>query len=219
MEEFIAKLRDDHSDFSQGSLDDQVKKEDPLKLFQKWYKEAYEKNCGEPHAMVISTVDKQLQPSSRTVYMKDLVEEGLIFYTNYESKKVKDIRVNPRVSVLFYWDCLERQVRIQGTANEAPAEMSDDYFASRPRASQIGAWASRQSEIIQSREELEQAYAAIEKRFEGSNIPRPPYWGGILIQPNYFEFWQGRPGRLHDRICFEKANPTELTWQVTRKNP
>lgn len=219
MEEFITKLRNDHSDFSQGSLDDQIKNEDPLLLFQKWYKEAFEKNCGEPHAMVISTVDKNLQPSSRTVYMKELVAEGLIFYTNYESKKAQDIEENPRVSVLFYWDCLERQVRIQGNAVKAPKVMSDEYFASRPRASQIGAWASHQSANIKDRSELEKAYSEIEKRFKAMSIPRPDYWGGFLVQPNYFEFWQGRPGRLHDRICFEQLESDVNKWHVTRKNP
>jgi pyridoxamine 5'-phosphate oxidase len=216
MDEFITALRDDHSDFYKGSLDDRVKSSDPLLLFQKWYKEAYEKNCAEPHKMVVSTVDENGRPSSRIVYMKELVEEGLIFYTNFESKKAHDIARNPNVSALFYWDCLERQVRIQGRALKAPDMISDDYFASRPRGSQIGAWASKQSERIESREDLEKAYLEIEKHFEGKTIPRPDFWGGFLIEPDYLEFWQGRPSRLHDRICFKRQTKH---WEVTRINP
>jgi pyridoxamine 5'-phosphate oxidase len=216
MNEFYLELRDDHSDFYKGSLDDRIKSSEPMLLFQKWYKEAYEKNCSEPHKMVVSTVDKNGFPSSRIVYMKELLEEGLIFYTNFQSKKGRDIAENPNVSVLFYWDCLERQVRIQGKAVIAPNEISDDYFSSRPRGSQIGAWASRQSEAIESREELDKAYLEIEKRFEGQTIPRPDFWGGYLIQPEYIEFWQGRPSRLHDRICFRKQGNS---WNVTRINP
>lgn len=216
MDEFLTQLRNDHEDFDQGKLDDEIKKVNPTQLFQKWYKEAFERNCAEPHAMVISTCVNN-RPSSRTVYMKELVEEGLIFYTNYESRKGKEIDQNPNVSVIFYWDCLERQVRIEGKAIKAPSEMSDDYFASRPRKSQLGAWASRQSESIAERSELEKAVEEIENRFKGVvKIPRPDFWGGYLIQPIYFEFWQGRPGRLHDRICFSK---TENKWNTSRINP
>lgn len=217
MEEFIAKLRDDHSDFNKGSLDDRIKATDPMLLFQKWYKEAFERNCAEPNAMVLSTVNSEMQPSSRTVYMKELLEEGIVFYTNYESQKGREIIANSKVSVLFYWDCLERQVRINGLAEKAPEELADDYFASRPRDSQLGAWASAQSYAIKSREELEQAFEAVKTRFEGKTVPRPPFWGGFLIRPFYLEFWQGRPNRLHDRICFQSVNEDE--WDVHRKNP
>ena len=216
MKEFITKLRDDHSDFEEGQLEDDVKHVDPMLLFHKWYEEAYERNCSEPHAVTISTVDASLQPTSRTVYLKEIVEEGMIFYTNYESKKAKDIELNPKVSALFYWDCLERQVRLNGIAEKIPAEMSDDYFNSRPRGSQLGAWASKQSAIINDRKELEKAYAEVEQRFKGVDVPRPDFWGGYLIRPTYIEFWQGRPSRLHDRICFEKNGED---WDVNRKNP
>lgn len=219
MKEFIEYLRDDHSDFNKGSLDDQVKVSDPLLLFHKWYQEAFEKNCADPHAMVISTVNTDMQPSSRTVFMKELVEEGLIFFTNYNSQKGKEMIANPKVSILFYWDCLERQVRIHGEAKKAPKEISDDYFASRPRGSQIGAWASHQSDEIDSRELLEKSFQEAEEKFKGKKVPRPDFWGGFLIKPTYFEFWQGRPNRLHDRICFEKTNKSNPSWNVIRKNP
>ncbi|MEX1191027.1 MAG: pyridoxamine 5'-phosphate oxidase [Brumimicrobium sp.] len=218
MEEFVAKLRGDHSEFNKGkSLDDRIKSTDPMLLFKKWYKEAFERNCSEPHAMFLSTVNAEMQPSTRTVYMKELLEEGIIFYTNYESQKATEINTNPKVSVLFYWDCLERQVRINGVAEKAPTELSDDYFASRPRGSQLGAWASAQSKAIQSREELEASLESVTKRFEGKEVPRPQFWGGYLIRPEYLEFWQGRPKRLHDRICFTRVSKDE--WDVHRKNP
>lgn len=216
MKEFITKLRDDHSDFDRGKLEDDIKSTDPMLLFHKWYEEAFERNCSEPHAVTISTVDGEGQPSSRTVYMKELLEEGIVFYTNYESQKGQDIAQNPRVSALFYWDCLERQVRLNGIAEKVPAEMSDDYFNSRPRGSKLGAWASKQSAVIEHREDLEKAYADVEKRFEGKEVPRPPFWGGYLIRPTYIEFWQGRPSRLHDRISFTKKGNK---WDVQRKNP
>ncbi|MDX1651918.1 MAG: pyridoxamine 5'-phosphate oxidase [Brumimicrobium sp.] len=217
MEEFIDKLRNDHSDFDKGRLEDEIKSVDPMLLFKKWYKEAFENNCAEPHAMVLSTVGKDLQPSSRTVYLKELLEEGIIFYTNYESHKAQEMEENPKVSILFYWDCLERQIRIQGRAERAPKELSDDYFASRPRESQLGAWASAQSRSIKNREELENNLKTVTEKFEGKNVPRPPFWGGYLIRPDYIEFWQGRPKRLHDRICFVLNNNGK--WDVHRKNP
>lgn len=217
MEEFVAKLRDDHSEFNKGSLDDRIKSTDPMLLFKKWYKEAFERNCSEPHAMFLSTVNKEMQPSSRTVYMKELLEEGIVFYTNYKSQKGMEIDANPKVSVLFYWDCLERQIRINGKAEKAPIELADDYFASRPRESQLSAWASAQSHAIESREALEEALEAVTRKFEGKVVPRPPHWGGYLIRPDYMEFWQGRPKRLHDRICFNRVNIDE--WDVHRKNP
>jgi pyridoxamine 5'-phosphate oxidase len=216
MKEFVTRLRDDHTDFNSGQLEDDVKSVDPMLLFQKWYEEAYERNCSEPHAVTISTVNEDLQPSSRTVYMKELLEEGIVFYTNYESQKAQDIDQNPKVSALFYWDCLERQIRINGAAERIPVEMSDDYFNSRPRGSQLGAWASKQSHAIKDRVSLEKAYKEVEKRFEGKDVPRPDFWGGYLIRPAYLEFWQGRPSRLHDRICFVKNGDY---WNVHRKNP
>lgn len=219
MKEFLDVLRNDHTDFNQGSLDDQLKNIDPMKLFKKWYQEAFENKCTSPNSMTVSTVNKNLMPSSRVVYMKELMEEGLIFYTNYESKKGKDIAVNPQVSALFYWDCLSRQIRVQGVVEKAPDFMADDYFASRPRGSQLGAWASKQSAVIEDRDTLENELKKVEQRFKNQEVPRPDFWGGYLIRPTYIEFWQGRPNRLHDRICFEKKDVEQSNWEVTRRNP
>lgn len=217
MDEFLLQLKDDHREFEKGKLEDLLKDTDPMLLFQKWYKDAFEKQCAEPHTMVISTVSDN-KPSSRIVYMKEILEEGLIFYTNYESRKSKELETNPHIAALFYWDCIERQVRVEGEVEKTPDGISDAYFQSRPRKSQLSAWASKQSSKIKSREELEKAFQETEKRFEGEkNIPRPPFWGGFLIKPARFEFWQGRPGRLHDRICFEKKDDKQ--WNIFRINP
>lgn len=190
-------------DFLKGRLD-KVEFEDPIKMFTSWYQEAREKNCAEPHAVVISTTTTDGKPSSRVVYMRELLEEGIVIYTNYKSRKGTEITKNPHVALLFYWDCCERQVRIEGKVEKIDSLISDDYFSSRPRISQIGAWASEQSTKIPNRETLEERVAFFEKKYP-NEVPRPPHWGGIIVKPHYFEFWQGRLGRLHDRICFEKS--------------
>lgn len=195
-------MHNDRYDFQKDKLED-FKHNDPLLFFQEWYQEAKEKDCADPHAVVISTVDETGQPSSRVVYMRDLLEEGIVIYTNYLSRKGSEITDNPKVSLLFYWDCCERQVRIEGIAEKVDPTLSDDYFANRPRISQIGAWASEQSSEIEDRATLEQRIKHFEEKYP-NEVPRPPHWGGFLIQPQYFEFWQGRLGRLHDRLCYEK---------------
>lgn len=209
----LDKTRNDHSDFTQGELKDYLA--DPMLMFQKWYQGAHEKQVPSPHAMVISTVNENGQPSSRVVYMKEVLEEGLVFYTNYHSRKGHDLAENQKIAVLFFWEGTEQQIRIEGTVVKVDAELSDDYFASRPRISQIGAWASDQSSEIDSREALEQRVIDFEKKYP-NEVPRPPHWGGYLIKPHYFEFWQGRLGRLHDRICYRKV---EDSYKVTRISP
>ena len=191
--------RNDHSDFLKGELNDYLS--DPMLMFKKWYKEAHEKDCASPHAMSVSTVGQNGQPSSRMVYMKEILEEGFIFYTNFKSRKGNDLDFNPKMSALFFWDCTEQQIRIEGEVEKVPSATSDDYFSSRPRVSQIGAWASEQSTEIQNRQTLEDRVAHFEAKYP-NEVPRPPHWGGYLIKPTYFEFWQGRLGRLHDRICY-----------------
>ncbi len=209
----LDSTRNDHKDFLKGSLEDFLP--NPLLMFQKWYQIAYEKNCPSPHAMVVSTVNANGQPSSRVVYMKEVLEEGLVFYTNYQSKKGRDLELNPHISALFFWEGTEQQVRIEGKVIKVDPDFSDAYFASRPRISQIGAWASQQSQALKNRESLEDLVKQFEAKYP-NEVPRPPHWGGYLIQPHYFEFWQGRLGRLHDRICYSLK---ETEWEINRIAP
>lgn len=213
----MAEPNEEHSkrsDFLKGKLTE-VEHDDPMKMFGKWYQEAIEKDCADPHAVVLSTASPDGKPSSRIVYMRNLVEEGVIVYTNYKSRKGNEITDNPNVSLLFYWDCCERQVRMEGLVEKINPLMSDDYFDARPRISKIGAWASEQSSKIPDRKSLEDRVKHFEEKFP-NKVPRPPHWGGFIIKPTYIEFWQGRLGRLHDRICFEW---TDDKWDIFRIAP
>src|SRR5690554_2457812 len=171
MDEFLKQLRDSHSDFQQDPLSDDAKKFNPLDLFKKWYKEAFDKECVEPNAMTLSTVNQKGMPSSRVIYLKELNDDGFVFFTNYNSEKGQDISENPQVSLIFFWEKLSRVVRIQGIAEKTTAEVSDEYFNSRPRESQLGAWASEQSEIIPNRESLEDAVRKAEEKFQNQVVP------------------------------------------------
>lgn len=214
MEDFLQQIRNDHSSFDKGKLNEMTGN-DPLSFFRIWYKEAFNKQP-ERHAMSVSTASPEGKPSSRIVYLKELNAEGFVFYTNYNSEKGKELEENPAIAALFFWPELERQVRIEGITRKVSAAESDEYFASRPRASQIGAWASHQSEVLESREQLEKRIYELAEQFPG-NVPRPPHWGGYIIIPEKIEFWQGRPSRLHDRIVFEKDKANN--WNIYRKNP
>jgi len=214
MSDHLDKTRNTRRDFDKDKLDGFIH-EDPMLFFNEWYQDAHEKNAADPHAVVLSTVDKEGQPSSRIVYMRELLSEGFIIYTNYLSRKGSEILKNHKVAGLFYWDVLERQVRIEGEAEKIDALISDDYFASRPRISQIGAWASEQSSEIGDRLTLEERVKHFEEKYP-NEVPRPPHWGGYLIKPQYFEFWQGRLGRLHDRLCYEKEGDS---WRKFRIAP
>jgi pyridoxamine 5'-phosphate oxidase len=218
MSELLQNLRDDHREFINGALEHVPKDLNPFDFFCVWFEEAVKSQEVEPNAMSVATVDKTtLQPSSRIVYLKEFYEEGLVFYTNYNSQKAKEIEGHPNVALHFFWPKLERQVRICGKAIQAPKTLSDKYFESRPRSSQIGAWASEQSAVIGDRKDLILKAELVEKEFSGT-IPRPEFWGGFIVQPNFYEFWQGRPNRLHDRICFQRDGD-ESTWSMFRKNP
>ncbi|MDP4798203.1 MAG: pyridoxamine 5'-phosphate oxidase [Crocinitomicaceae bacterium] len=214
MEEFLDLLRNDHHSFDQGKLEDHIGNE-PFTLLAKWLREAIEKQVSEPNAMSISTIGLDGFPHARIVYLKELLEDGPIFYTNYASDKGKSIEANPNIQALIFWPGLERQIRIMGAAEKVPEEMSDTYFQSRPWGSKIGAWASHQSEVLASREELEERVHELALKYP-VEVPRPPHWGGYLLRPIQIEFWQGRRSRLHDRIVFELE---EGSWKIYRKNP
>jgi pyridoxamine 5'-phosphate oxidase len=214
MDEFLDLLRNDHHQFDQGKLEDHIGSE-PFALLAKWLREAVEKDVSEPNAITISTIGLDGFPHARIVYVKELLEEGIVFYTNYLSDKGRSIEQDPKIHGLLFWPGLERQISITGTAERVPEEMSDAYFASRPWGSQIGAWASHQSEKLESREELEDRVHEYAVKYP-TVVPRPPHWGGYLLRPVRIEFWQGRRSRLHDRLVFEWH---ENKWEIYRKNP
>lgn len=207
-------VRNDHHQFDKGELTDHVGDE-PIALFKSWLEEAKSASVSEANAMAISTLDQNDSPKSRIVYFRELWEGGLVFYTNYLSAKGKALNVHPKAHALFFWPTLERQISISGRVTRVPAAMSDAYFASRPRSSQLGAWASAQSEPLDSRSTLEERLIALDKQYP-NEVPRPPHWGGFVLFPSEIEFWQGRPSRLHDRIVFEQLNGG---WNIYRRNP
>jgi pyridoxamine 5'-phosphate oxidase len=206
--------------YGQAGLSDSDLDADPIAQFKKWLGEAVENiMVVEANAMVLSTITDG-SPISRTVLLKDVSSEGFTFFTNYSSRKAKAISKTPKVSLLFPWYPMERQVIIVGSAEIVSAQESDNYFASRPWGSQIGAIASAQSEELESREVLEARYAEVAARYpEGSLVPRPDYWGGYLVRPESIEFWQGRYSRLHDRLRYMRSDSHKTDWQVKRLNP
>lgn len=190
---------------------------DPLEGLSRWLHDAESAGLYEPTAMIVATAIGDL-PSARMVLVKQIDNRGVVFYTNYRSRKANELLANPACALLFPWHPLQRQVRVEGHAERAGEEESDAYFASRGRAGQIGAWASPQSEVVDSREELDERYAFESDRFTGvEDIPRPPHWGGIRVRPHTIEFWQGRSGRMHDRIRFQRVDDT--TWATSRLAP
>lgn len=213
MEVNLAELR---REYALQELSEDSVAADPFVQFANWFEEYLSSGPIEPNALVVSTVGDDGSPSSRVVLLKGFDPNGFVFFTNYESKKGRDIDRNPRVALHFFWPELERQVEIAGRAERISREESEAYFASRPSESRLGAWASKQSEQLSSRKELEDRLEEIRTRFNDGDIPCPPFWGGFRVVPTRFEFWQGRPSRLHDRICYEMDNGD---WRICRLYP
>jgi pyridoxamine 5'-phosphate oxidase len=189
----------------------------PFDQLQMWLDHAKAEGIMDFNAMSLATVNADGYPHSRIVLLRSLNKEGLVFYTNYNSHKGQEMTENNKVGLNFYWNTMERQVRVYGVVHKVSEQESDDYFNSRPRESQLGAWASPQSEEVRTREELETRYAEAEAKFKDQAIPRPPHWGGFRIVPHYFEFWQGRPGRMHDRLVYIVDSGFE--WYIKRLAP
>jgi pyridoxamine 5'-phosphate oxidase len=208
----IAALR---NDYALKTLDEGQVDRDPLKQFGVWMVEAIHAQVPEPTAMHLATADRKGRPSGRIVLLKGVDARGFVFYTNYESRKARDLAVNPAASLTFMWKELERQVRIEGEVEKVSAAESDEYFATRPLGSRIGAWASPQSQPLQNRAWLELRWQELSAQ-HGESPPRPPHWGGYRLRPDYMEYWQGRRSRLHDRITYSRlAN----TWEIVRLAP
>lgn len=188
----------------------------PVKQFQQWWNEAMMSNIEEPNAMTLATSNHKGNPSARIVLLKGLSNDGFAFFTNYESRKGKELKENPYASLLVFWKELERQVRIEGTVVKADEEKSNEYFESRPALSKIGAWSSPQSSVIKSRDDLEENVLKYQRKFSDGAIPRPPHWGGYIVKPALIEFWQGRPNRLHDRLQYTLTNDK---WLIERLAP
>jgi pyridoxamine 5'-phosphate oxidase len=209
-------IADIRRDYMKATLSEDKVEKDPYAQFGIWWDEALRAEIDEVNAMTLSTVSEGSRPSARIVLLKGYDATGFVFYTNYQSRKGQDLALYPYASLLFFWKELERQVRIDGPCEKVTGAESDEYFLSRPEGSRIGAWASPQSQVISSRDVLDQQIIALENQFQGMSIPRPPHWGGYRVKPEQVEFWQGRPSRLHDRILYTR---TVSGWQINRLAP
>lgn len=213
LREYIAKLR---HDFCKMELDESTAVPDAIAQFECWFRQAVDGQVNEPNAFVLSTVGSDHKPSARVVLLRDFNESGFVFYTNYNSRKGRELDQNPHATMTFFWPELERQVRVEGKIMKQSSAVSDEYFAARPRTSKLGAWASPQSDPLPTRKVLDEALVTVDKRFEGQEVPRPEWWGGFVLQPDRIEFWQGRPNRLHDRLLYSRNG---FEWTIIRLAP
>jgi pyridoxamine 5'-phosphate oxidase len=212
-----ANVADLRKDYQFQGLSETDADRNPFKQFQVWFDQALAAQLPEPNAMTVATVTKSGKPRARVVLLKNFDERGFVFYTNYHSHKGQELADNPQAAIAFWWAELERQVRIEGRVLKVSDRESDEYFHSRPFNSRLGAWASEQSQVIESREVLEQRLQDLKTKYENQDIPRPPHWGGFRVIPTAIEFWQGRPSRLHDRLLYSLLD--DGSWQIERLSP
>jgi len=209
-------LADIRRDYSLQELSEVTVDRDPFAQFSTWLEDAINSGGPEPTAMNVATIGLDGRPSSRVVLLKNFDNKGFVFFTNYGSRKGAELAANENSTLHFFWAELERQVNIRGVATRTSAEESEAYFKSRPFESRIGAWASQQSSVISSRDELKNKVEELREKYSDGDVPLPPFWGGFRVRPDRFEFWQGRPSRLHDRICYELA---DSEWLISRLSP
>lgn len=214
MTQFLALLR---QEYARGALNEDTVDPDPLRQFQRWLQEAIAARLPEPNAMTVATADLDGRPYARAMLLKECTADGFVFYTNYHSDKGRQLTVNPRIALVFLWLELERQVRVEGTVSKISPAESEAYFHIRPRESQLGALASRQSHVVAGRRVLDERYQALATRYENDPIPMPPHWGGYRARPELVEFWQGRQGRMHDRLRYRRQD--EGGWRLERLEP
>jgi pyridoxamine 5'-phosphate oxidase len=210
----ILHLRKDYSAFE---LDESHVKSNPVRQFELWMSHALDAGVEEPNAMTLATSDASGEPDARVVLLRGIDRKGFVFFTNYHSRKGRALTKRRKACLNFFWPELQRQVRIKGTVEKVSARVSDTYFRSRPRESQIGAWSSLQSEPMEDRRVIEERFIAFEKKFSGKAVPRPSFWGGFRLIPHHIEFWQGRPSRMHDRISYDKTRSGR--WAIRRLHP